>query len=74
MNDIRRTSLAAVLAMATGMMSTPVLASADVVQTVGSSLTDPSVLSNGLVAYLPFDGNYSDLQGNVTASAVASKP
>ena len=70
MNDIRRTSLAAALAMATGMMSTPVLASADAVQTVGSSLTDPSVLSNGLVAYLPFDGNYSDLQGNVTASAV----
>jgi hypothetical protein len=35
-------------------------------------LADPSVLSNGLVAYLPFDGNYSDLQGNVTASAVGS--
>jgi hypothetical protein len=30
------------------------------------------VLSNGLVAYLPFDGNYSDLQGNVTAKAVGS--
>ena len=72
MNDIRRTFLAAALAMATGMMSTSVLASADAVQTVGSSLTDPSVLSNGLVAYLPFDGNYSDLQGNVTASAVGS--
>ena len=72
MNDIRRTSLAAALAMATGMMSTSVLASADAVQTVGSSLTDPSVLSSGLVAYLPFDGNYNDLQGNVTAKAVGS--
>ena len=46
--------------------------SADAVLTVNSPLADPSVLGKGLVAYLPFDGNYSDLQGNVTASAVGS--
>ena len=46
--------------------------SADAVLKVSSPLADPSVLSNGLVAYLPFDGDYTDLQGNVSAKAVGS--
>jgi len=46
--------------------------SADAVLQVSSPLADPSVLSNGLVAYLPFDGDYTDLQGAVSAKAVGS--
>lgn len=46
--------------------------SADAVLKVNSPLADPSVLSSGLVAYLPFDGDYTDLQGAVSAKAVGS--
>ena len=46
--------------------------SPDAVLKVSSPLADPSVLGNGLVAYLPFDGDYTDLQGNVSAKAVGS--
>ena len=46
--------------------------SADAVLKVSSPLADPSVLSSGLVAYLPFDGDYTDLQGAVSAKAVGS--
>jgi len=46
--------------------------SADAVLAVSSPLADPTVLSNGLVAYLPFDGDYTDLQGAVSAKAVGS--
>jgi hypothetical protein len=42
------------------------------VELLNPPLADPSVLSNGLMAYLPFDGDYTDLQGNVSAKAVGS--
>ena len=45
------------------------LFSADASLLVSSPLSDPTALSKGLVAYLPFDGNYSDVKGNVTATA-----